>query len=276
MPANKVNTPQSPPEMRRRQPGSAERQDTETDLRSQIDRLQTSVQARDAFIALVAHELRNPMTPIRGQVELLQTLARNEGASHRLVDRLARLQIAVEGYIRRATTLLETTRLAAGHLRLSPAQLDLSALVHELVETYRPAATRAGCVLQAAVEEGITGSWDRVALEQVTENLLSNALKYGAGSPVGVSLATHDTKVRLVVRDQGPGIKDEHQQRIFAPFEQVALGSERRAGFGIGLWVVRQLVEAMNGSIEVVSVAGEGSAFTVHLPCSGTASGAQA
>jgi signal transduction histidine kinase len=260
----------------RRQPGSAERQDTETDLRSQIDQLQTSVRARDAFIALVAHELRNPMTPIRGQVELLQTLARNEGASHRLVDRLARLQIAVEGYIRRATTLLETTRLAAGHLRLSPAQLDLSALVHELVETYRPAATRAGCVLQAAVEEGITGSWDRVALEQVTENLLSNALKYGAGSPVGVSLATHDTKVRLVVRDQGPGIKDEHQQRIFAPFEQVALGSERRAGFGIGLWVVRQLVEAMNGSIEVVSVAGEGSAFTVHLPCSGTASGAQA
>jgi two-component system OmpR family sensor kinase len=275
VPASKVNTPQSPPEIRQ-QSGSAERQDAETDLRAQIDQLQTAVQARDAFIALVAHELRNPMTPIRGQVELLQTLARNEGASQRLVERLARLQLAVEGYIRRATTLLETTRLAAGHLRLSPAQLDLSALVHELVETYRPAAARAGCVLQAAVEDGITGSWDRVALEQITENLLSNALKYGAGSPVEISLATDDTKVRLVVRDQGPGIKDEHQQRIFAPFEQVALGSERRAGFGIGLWVVRQLVEAMNGSIEVVSVAGEGSAFTVHLPCGGTGGGAQA
>ncbi len=275
MPASKVNTPQSPPEIRQ-QSGSAERQDAETDLRAQIDQLQTAVQARDAFIALVAHELRNPMTPIRGQVELLQTLARNEGASQRLVERLARLQLAVEGYIRRATTLLETTRLAAGHLRLSPAQLDLSALVHEVVETYRPAATRAGCVLQAAVEDGITGSWDRVALEQITENLLSNALKYGAGSPVEISLATDDTKVRLVVRDQGPGIKDEHQQRIFAPFEQVALGSVRRAGFGIGLWVVRQLVEAMNGSIEVVSVAGEGSAFTVHLPCGGTGGGAQA
>ena len=274
MPASKGNTPQSSATPGAH-PGSAERQDPEPELRSQIDQLNTAVQARDAFIAVVAHELRNPMTPIRGQVELLQTLARNEGASHRLVERLARLQLAVESYIRRATTLLETTRLAAGHLRLSPAQLNLSALVHELVETYRPAATRAGCVLQAAVEEDITGSWDRVALEQVTENLLSNALKYGAGAPVEVSLATDNTRVRLVVRDQGPGIKDEYQQRIFAPFEQVALGGERRAGFGIGLWVVRQLVEAMDGSIEVASVAGEGSAFTVHLPRSGTG-GAQA
>ena len=274
MPASKVNTPQSPGRTGRH-PIEAKGKNSEAELRSQIGQLQTAVQARDAFIALVAHELRNPMTPIRGQVELLQTLARNEGASHRLVERLARLQLAVESYIRRATTMLETTRLAAGHLRLSPAQLNLSALVHELVETYRPAATRAGCALQAAVEEDITGSWDRVALEQVTENLLSNALKYGAGAPVDVSLATDNTKVRLIVRDQGPGIADEHQQRIFAPFEQVALGSERRAGFGIGLWVVRQLVEAMDGSIEVASVAGEGSAFTVHLPSGGTG-GAQA
>jgi signal transduction histidine kinase len=269
VPASKVNTPQSPATPRGH-PGSAERQDPETDLRSQIDQLHAAVQARDAFIAVVAHELRNPMTPIRGQVELLQTLARNEGASHRLVERLARLQLAVESYIRRATTLLETTRLAAGHLRLYPAEVDLSAMVHELVEAYRPSATRAGCQLHAAVEDGITGMWDRVALEQVTENLLSNALKYGAGAPVNVALATNHTRVRLMVRDQGPGIKDEHQQRIFAPFEQVALGSERRAGFGIGLWVVRQLVEAMNGSIEVASVTGEGSAFTVHLPRGGT------
>ncbi len=274
MPASKANTSQSPASKPRR-PSAAGEQGSEFELQSRIEQLETAVQARDAFIALVAHELRNPMTPIRGQVELLQTLARNEGASHRLVERLARLQLAVESYIRRATTMLETTRLAAGHLRLSPAQINLSALVHELVETYRPAATRAGCALQAAVEQDITGSWDRVALEQVTENLLSNALKYGAGAPVEVSLATDHTRVRLVVRDQGPGIKDEHQQRIFAPFEQVALGSERRAGFGIGLWVVRQLVEAMDGSIDVASVAGEGSAFTVHLPRSGTG-GAQA
>jgi two-component system OmpR family sensor kinase len=274
VPASKANTSQSPAR-KPRHPSAAGEQGSDLELQSRIEQLETAVQARDAFIALVAHELRNPMTPIRGQVELLQTLARNEGASHRLVERLARLQLAVESYIRRATTMLETTRLAAGHLRLSPAPMNLSALVLELIETYRPAATRAGCPLQAAVEEGITGSWDRVALEQVTENLLSNALKYGAGAPVEVSLATDHTRVRLVVRDQGPGIKDEHQQRIFAPFEQVALGSERRAGFGIGLWVVRQLVEAMEGSIEVASVAGEGSAFTVHLPRSGTG-GAQA
>jgi two-component system OmpR family sensor kinase len=274
VPASKANTSQTPARKPRR-PGSTGEQRSDSELQSRIEQLETAVQARDAFIALVAHELRNPMTPIRGQVEVVQRLARTEGASNKLVERLARLQLAVESYIRRATTLLETTRLAAGHLRLYPAQVDLSALVHELVEAYRPSATRAGCQLHAAVEDGITGMWDRVALEQVTENLLSNALKYGAGAPVNVALATNHSRVRLMVRDQGPGIKDEHQQRIFAPFEQVALGSERRAGFGIGLWVVRQLVEAMNGSIEVASVTGEGSAFTVHLPRGGTG-GAQA
>lgn len=274
MPASKANTSQTSARKPRR-PSSAGEQGSESELQSRIEQLETAVQARDAFIAIVAHELRNPMTPIRGQVEVVQNLARTEGASNKLVERLARLQLAVESYIRRATTLLETTRLAAGHLRLYPTQVDLSTLVQDLVEIYRPAATRAGCLLHTSVEDGITGLWDRVALEQVTENLVSNALKYGAGAPVEVSLATNDTEVRLVVRDQGPGIKDEHQQRIFAPFEQVALGSERRAGFGIGLWVVRQLVEAMNGSIEVASVTGEGSAFTVHLPLSGTG-GAQA
>jgi two-component system OmpR family sensor kinase len=273
--ASKANMPRSPAGKRRRSSADG-REDSEADLHTRIEHLETAVQARDAFIALVAHELRNPMTPIRGQVELLQTLARNEGASSRLVERLARLQLAVESYIRRATTLLETTRLAAGHLRLYPAQLNLSALVHELVEAYRPAATRAGCVLRASIEEDVSGFWDRVALEQITENLLSNALKYGAGAPVEVSLATEHASARLVVRDHGPGIAEEHQQRIFAPFEQVALGSERRAGFGIGLWVVRQLIEAMNGSIEVTSVGGEGSAFTVHLPRGGTVGGEQA
>jgi signal transduction histidine kinase len=129
VPASKANTSQSPASKPGR-PSAAGEQGSEFELQSRIEQLETAVQARDAFIALVAHELRNPMTPIRGQVELLQTLARNEGASHRLVERLARLQLAVESYIRRATTMLETTRLAAGHLRLSPAQMNLSALVH--------------------------------------------------------------------------------------------------------------------------------------------------
>lgn len=220
---------------------------------------------------MVAHELRNPMTPIRGQIELLLSLANREGASSRLVQRLQRLNVAVESYIRRATALLETTRLAAGRVRLQPTSVDLSAVVHEIVDMYRPAAARARCRVQAIVEEGVVGQWDRLALEQVSENLLSNALKYGAGTPVSVLLAADASDARLVVRDHGPGIRQEDYRRIFLPFEQLALSGVRRQGIGIGLWVSRQLAEAMGGAIEVDSVVGQGCAFTVRLPLAGAA-----
>lgn len=231
-----------------------------------IARLQAAIRARDSFIGLVTHELRGPMAPIYSQVEFLQRIAESQGASEQLLRGIERLRTAVDNYVHRATTLLETTRLASGQRRLQTEWLNLSGLVRDVVENYQVLAARAGCPLLLEIEDDVTGVWDRLAIEQVMENLVSNALKYGRGSPITVRLACEPSCVQLVVSDQGPGILQQDQERIFAQFEQMAVGIERRGGFGIGLWVVRQLVESMHGSIELDSRAGQGATFTVRLP----------
>lgn len=223
------------------------------------------LQARDDFIAIAAHELRNPMTPIAGEVELLLMAARRDKAPPTVVTRLERLDSAVRHYIRRATTLLNTSRASTGRICLEPAIINLSEVVEETVSSYRLTAARAGCALTLHAEQDVVGTWDPLAVEEILDNLLSNAVKFGAGKPIDVWLGADDEEARLVVRDRGIGISAEDRARIFGRFEQ-AVGQRRHGGFGIGLWLVARLVEAMGGCIAIDSRPGEGAAFTVCLP----------
>ena len=230
-----------------------------------IEELRKAVAVRDDFIAIAAHELRNPMTPIAGQVEMLVSRARREGASPALVAGLERLELAIEHYLRRATILLEVSRLNAGQVRLQPSTFDMAELVALTTRNYRVLAERAGSALQCQVEPSVVGTWDRLSSEQVLDNLLSNAIRYGAGKPIRVELAQVPDGIVLKVQDEGIGIPPAAQARIFERFEQV--GSERTSGgFGVGLWLVRKLVEAQGGRIEVSSVPSQGSTFVVRLP----------
>jgi signal transduction histidine kinase len=111
----------------------------------------------------------------------------------------------------------------------------------------------------------VPGLWDRARLEQVVTNLLSNAVKYGRGQPIEVAVMGADDRARLVVRDQGIGIAPEHLSRIFERFER-AVSAHNYGGLGLGLYIVRQIVEAHGGAIHVTSTPGEGSTFVVDLP----------
>jgi len=111
----------------------------------------------------------------------------------------------------------------------------------------------------------VTGLLDELAVEQIADNLLSNAVKYGAGEPIEVSLVGDCRKARLTAPDHGIGISEEDRARIFGAFER-AVTRREEGGFGIGLWVVRHLVDAMHGEIHVASWLGKGSTFIVILP----------
>jgi signal transduction histidine kinase len=124
---------------------------------------------------------------------------------------------------------------------------------------------RAGCPLKLSSPESQRGKWDRLRLDQIVTNLLSNAMKYGAGQPIEITVAGSPDAVRLEVRDHGIGIAAEHQSRIFDRFER-AVSGRNYGGLGLGLWIVRQIVDALGGSIRVRSAAGEGSTFVVELP----------
>jgi signal transduction histidine kinase len=239
----------------------------ETALAARVADLEAELRARDDFLAIAAHELRNPMTPISARLELLLARARDMpgGVPAGLVHGLELLEGLVNAYLRRATTLLEVARVSSGKLNLQTAEVDLSALVRQVTTYMLPLAESAGCQVRITIEEGVSARCDPMAVEQIVENLLSNAIRFGPGRPVEVSLASDGELARLSVRDEGVGIPDCDQALIFERFHR-SRRAKPAGGFGVGLWITRHLVRAMRGEIKVSSSPGVGSAFTVRLP----------
>jgi two-component system, OmpR family, sensor kinase len=237
------------------------------DLRRQVAELRRAVRARDDFIAIAAHELRNPMTPLLGVADLALASARAAGNTcpPRITMLLERMQLVAQDFIQRSTRLLDVSRIEAGNLRLEPSPTDLSALVRSVAQRYEVTAARGRSRLELDVADGVCGVWDRLAVEQVVENLLSNALKFGIGQPVSLRLRSDGRSARLDVQDRGVGMPPDQQARVFGRFEQV-VAQHRGGGFGVGLWIADRLVAAMGGRVTVSSRLGEGSTFTVTLP----------
>jgi signal transduction histidine kinase len=121
-----------------------------------------------------------------------------------------------------------------------------------------------GTILSLQASGPLTGHWDRMRLDQVVTNLLTNAIKYGRGKPVEIQVDRQGPAARLWVQDHGIGIAPEDHERIFSQFER-AVSEDHYGGFGVGLWIARQIVNAFQGTITVQSQPGEGACFTVTL-----------
>jgi len=227
---------------------------------------QKAIGLRDGFLQVAAHELRTPVTALKLNVQALVGSTRREEAwSERTVSRLKGLERAVGRLGVLVDELLDVSRITSGRLVLHPEELDLAELVREVAGRFRPEAERAGCALRVRVPGPVVSRWDRLRLEQVLSNLLSNALKYGAGQPVEVALGASEERVLLSVRDEGIGIEPEVQERIFERFER-AVSDRHYGGLGMGLWVTREIVTALGGTIHVESAPRRGAVFTVELP----------
>jgi two-component system, OmpR family, sensor kinase len=249
-----------------------------------IEELQQALRARDEFLSVAAHELRNPLTPIAIQVGLLLREARSAvpPLPPQFVAGLERLDLATRRFLNRATVLLDVSRLIAGYgFRPDVSRFSLSDLVRDLAADQAPMAEKLRISMNlSAVQPDVTGAWDRVGVELILDNLLSNAMKHGAGAPVDVGLQAVDTSngpaVRMWVRDQGPGIAPENHERIFARFQQAQSDNATSGGFGVGLWVARAVARGMYGDIMVESGLGLGATFVVTLPRDVAASAAAA
>nr|WP_255207985.1 ATP-binding protein [Myxococcus sp. AM009] len=231
-----------------------------------LDNARLWSEAQDAveLIGVAAHDLGNPLNTLQ---LLLRKLQRTELAGEQKArGGLAAALKQTQRLGQLLHNLLDLSRLSSGKLMLDVAPVDLSELVHEVVERFAEQAAEAGCKLEFNAELGLVGRWDRLRLDRVVTNLLSNALKFGRGRPVEVRVEhAAVARARLVVRDQGVGIAPEAQRRIFERFEREPSGGQH-AGFGLGLYIVRQLVEAHGGTIRVESTPSEGAAFIVELP----------
>lgn len=226
--------------------------------------LQLVAQAQEDFLNVAAHELRAPLGTLCLAVRLLARDARTRIGAE-MEGRARTIERQAERLARLSDALLDLTRIAAGRLELERVPVDLASLVREAAARVSDDAAAAHCPLAVDAPGPVEAVLDPQRMEQVLDNLLSNAFKYGRGTPVCLSARREGDRGVVVVSDGGIGIPPEHQRRIFARFERAVEGRQY-PGLGLGLWIVRQIVEAHGGAIRVESAPGQGATFTVALP----------
>lgn len=228
-----------------------------------------AIRVRDEFLSIASHELRTPLTPLKLQLQNVSRQMRkgalqmenNEqvlkifDSSDRQVDRLIAL----------IDDLLDVSRISAGKLTLNFETFNLGEMTEDVLNHYSGQLREAQSELVAEVDRTLVCKADRVRIEQVLINLLTNASKYAPKKPVHVTLKEDAGFAVLTVRDEGQGISYENQKRIFERFERVK-DKNNIGGLGLGLYICRQIIEAHGGTISVESEPGEGSCFKVKIP----------
>ncbi|RKG72538.1 PAS domain-containing sensor histidine kinase [Corallococcus exercitus] len=237
--------------------------------RRELEMLRDAVRARDEFLSVASHELKTPLTPLQLKLTSLLRVVENNPSASLPVERIARDLEVARRQVRKLSDLIEdlldVSRISMGQLRLDRAPMDLSSLAREVVVRYAPQAVQVGCVVTLEAPTPIEGHWDRARLDQVITNLLTNALKYGAGKPIHVRVRVDSALAVVSVRDEGIGIPHEDQPRVFERFVR-AVSERNYGGLGLGLFITQQIIEAHGGIVQVRSTPGQGSTFTVMLP----------
>jgi signal transduction histidine kinase len=224
-------------------------------------RLSRAVALRDEFLALAAHELRTPLAAVRLRADAVGRAARATPGSPDLAPlhaALARLGDTVSG-------LLEFSRVSEEGIAVACAPVDVAELARTVVEGLRARAQATETALALTAPGPVMGEWDGGQLARAIGHLVANAVKFGRGRPVDVSVSEEAGEARVSVRDRGPGIPGEARERIFAKYERAAR-PENVGGLGLGLWMARGIAEAHGGTVTVDSVPGDGAVFTLRVP----------
>lgn len=233
------------------------------------EQAQEAIRSRDEFLSIATHELKTPLTTITLRIQstldsiLNQSLASFSG--EKLVsslnvahDQTKRLQSLIKD-------LLNFSLITTGKLDLQLKEEDLTSLIKSATDRFADHLVIAGCNLKLEPEEEIKGLWDQVRIDQAISNLLTNAIKYGEGKPIEIKVKKDGDKAKITFVDHGIGIDPSVQKSIFERFKRGTTDGKFQ-GLGVGLFIVKQIVEAHGGKIYVKSRLGVGSQFTIELP----------
>jgi signal transduction histidine kinase len=230
---------------------------------------QEAVLAREEFLTIASHELRTPLTALQLAVQRIVRSAETKPTEQIGTSTLQRLENATKRLASLVEDMLEVTSGRGTRINLDVEQADLSSVAGvagEVITGMQDVISRSGSDVRVVASGSAAGYWDTRRLERVITNLLSNALKFGAAKPIVVAIDGADEGcVQLRIRDEGVGIPLQEQSRVFERFQRAASAGQY-GGFGLGLWFVRQVVEAYGGTIGVTSELGAGSTFSVSLP----------
>lgn len=244
-----------------------ELRDREQSLIESRAQAQIASQHKSQFLANMSHELRTPLNSVLGFTEML-----SDGVYGDLPDRAKRALAKVESNGRHLLGLindvLDLSKIEAGHLSLSLDEYSISEVIQSVISSSESLAKAKGLELMCSIAPGLPQGWgDHRRLTQVLLNLVGNAIKFTDAGNIDLSASAHDGSFDLAVRDSGPGITENDQQRIFEEFQQVDDSSTRKkGGTGLGLAISRRIVEMHGGTITVDSALGRGSTFHIRIP----------
>ena len=228
--------------------------------------LERAVRARDDFLSVASHELKTPITSLQLYVQGILRMQDKGGITpEQLNGRLLRVQDQCHRLEKLVNNLLDVSRAEAKSAVLHREEFDLAMLVAETAERFAEEFARARCHVTVDTAEPVQGAWDHMRMEQVVTNLLQNAVRYAPGCRVEISVREEGDVARLVVSDDGVGIPESEHERIFERFAQ-AESQQFAGGFGLGLWIVRQVAQAHGGEVKLMSRPGKGAVFTVVVP----------
>ncbi len=235
-------------------------------LENAVSRISSESRAKNDFIAVLAHELRNPLAPVVSAIDLLK-LKPNLGQDE--METLEMMEDRMQTVKRLLDDMLDISRISEGKINLKKARVDLDAVAkHAILSTSHHLHERHQLLIYKGPEAPLLVEGDQVRLEQVISNLLTNASKYSdPGDQITLTLSADGDDALIVVTDQGVGIDPSVLSDIFIPFHQVELGARTKKGLGIGLALVRSFVEIHGGTVTASSKGiGKGSQFTIQLP----------
>jgi PAS domain S-box-containing protein len=236
-------------------------------LRDSERRLALADRRKDQFLAVLSHELRNPLAPVRTAIEIVHRI---DPADPRLRKAIGVLDRQVAHMTRLVDDLLDVSRINSGKLHLASDRLDLRELVRAVAEDHRASSEQRGVSLEVRLPAAAT--WihgDDTRLSQAIGNLLNNAIKFtDPGGQITISVTSEGARADVAVRDTGIGLPAQQLEHVFEPFAQAGDPTARgNSGLGLGLALVRGLAELHGGSVEAVSPGeGQGATFTIRLP----------
>ncbi len=244
------------------------RKRSEEDLKKAYEELKKTEKLKSDFMNMAAHEIMTPLTPLFASLDLFE---RKGTLNPPQKEILRRLDKDMQRLILLIRQIMDVGRIEAKTMTMNYSNVDIERVLKACAETYRPAIERKGLKLVTKIQQKLPKiCGDEYKLRQAAENLVSNALKFTEKGTITISAEKEKKGIRISVTDTGAGVKKENLAKLFTKFFRVETGPERRAeGTGLGLTIVKGIVEAHNGEVFVKSIYNKGSTFGFYIPCEG-------
>lgn len=228
---------------------------------------QTAAKIREEFMTVASHELKTPLTPLKMEIFLAKELllVKSGYSQEKVISLLDKANKQLNDIVELIDDLLDVGRISEGKFPFHFTEFDFAELINSIVEKFTPTLNSKGCSVELDLEKNVNVYWDIIRVEQVIVNVLSNAIKFAANSPIKIRMYTENGMVFFRVKDQGIGISAEMQKKIFDRFER-GVSTNSYGGLGLGLFIVREIIQGHGGTVRVESIPGDGAEFIFQVP----------